>query len=241
MINKNLLHAAVTLTLTCSAMSVSADLPGKAELLMDPQTGFCDFDLGTYPDACVVRAVPDANYFAMDNSGDGVFDNDERVAIEPGLDGGIALGKTQTFGTSTGTGTSLVITAPGDIDAGWGFFNAAGWHTQAGTVSVASDDGAGSATLDMTGWTVNWNGGDIDMGQGAAAILSCGVDCATGDSFVLDYSAVVPDGGFAGVAYQLHLTGTVGGSSAVPVPAAVWLFGSGLLGLVGVARRRKAA
>ena len=28
--------------------------------------------------------------------------------------------------------------------------------------------------------------------------------------------------------------------SAVPVPAAVWLFGSGLLGLVGVARRKKA-
>jgi hypothetical protein len=29
--------------------------------------------------------------------------------------------------------------------------------------------------------------------------------------------------------------------SAIPVPAAVWLFGSGLLGLVGVARRRKSA
>ena len=28
---------------------------------------------------------------------------------------------------------------------------------------------------------------------------------------------------------------------AVPVPPAVWLFGSGLLGLVGIARRRKAA
>ena len=28
--------------------------------------------------------------------------------------------------------------------------------------------------------------------------------------------------------------------SSVPVPAAVWLFGSGLLGLIGVARRKKA-
>ena len=29
-------------------------------------------------------------------------------------------------------------------------------------------------------------------------------------------------------------------SSPIPVPAAVWLFGSGLLGLVGIARRKKA-
>ena len=29
-------------------------------------------------------------------------------------------------------------------------------------------------------------------------------------------------------------------TSAVPVPAAVWLFGSGLLGLIGIARRKKA-
>ncbi len=40
--------------------------------------------------------------------------------------------------------------------------------------------------------------------------------------------------------------GTAGGdfaqyTSAVPVPAAVWLFGSGLLGLVGIARRKKSA
>lgn len=37
-------------------------------------------------------------------------------------------------------------------------------------------------------------------------------------------------------AWAVH-TGDV---SAVPVPAAIWLFGSGLLGLVGIARRKKA-
>ena len=31
------------------------------------------------------------------------------------------------------------------------------------------------------------------------------------------------------------------GAAVVPIPAAVWLFGSGLLGLVGVARRKKAS
>ena len=29
--------------------------------------------------------------------------------------------------------------------------------------------------------------------------------------------------------------------SAVPVPPALWLFGSGLLGLIGIARRKKVA
>lgn len=35
-------------------------------------------------------------------------------------------------------------------------------------------------------------------------------------------------------------SGNVGSASIVPVPAAVWLFGSGLIGLVGIARRKKA-
>ena len=35
------------------------------------------------------------------------------------------------------------------------------------------------------------------------------------------------------------LPGSGFGQSGVPVPAAVWLFGPGLLGLIGIARRRK--
>ena len=38
---------------------------------------------------------------------------------------------------------------------------------------------------------------------------------------------------------ELHLSDEAVG--IIPVPAALWLFGSGLLGLVGIARRKKAA
>jgi hypothetical protein len=40
---------------------------------------------------------------------------------------------------------------------------------------------------------------------------------------------------------DVPISGGSTGTNAVPVPAAVWLMGSGLLGLVGVARRRKVA
>jgi hypothetical protein len=39
-------------------------------------------------------------------------------------------------------------------------------------------------------------------------------------------------------AFDPDFTGAVINPAVVPVPAAFWLFGSGLLGLVGVARRR---
>ena len=45
------------------------------------------------------------------------------------------------------------------------------------------------------------------------------------------------DGAFPGMNANFNFTAP----AAVPVPAAVWLFGSGLLGLVGVARRKKSA
>ena len=62
-----------------------------------------------------------------------------------------------------------------------------------------------------------------------------------------DLSEPYPSGPFFGAAKFQSTSGCEtgpGGCSdwvaAVPVPAAVWLFGSGLLGLVGVARRRQA-
>lgn len=51
-------------------------------------------------------------------------------------------------------------------------------------------------------------------------------------------------GTFNGASLQIYGGGydsglALVGTTAVPVPAAVWLFGSGLIGLVGIARRKK--
>ena len=50
-------------------------------------------------------------------------------------------------------------------------------------------------------------------------------------------------GGAAAIGDPLNMSsGAFSGSlSIVPVPAAIWFFGSGLLGLVGIARRKKTA
>ena len=224
---KSLLFAAVATAGVIAAPSAQASLAADANLNMGAQTGVCAYDMGTYPDSCIVAATPTGNYFAMDNDGSGIWEDAERVGIDAGVDGGILLGQDQILG---------------GIDSEWGFFGAPGYHFQNSSLSISSDNGMGDVTLSMSGWTVNWNGGDINMGEGADAIVTCGADCGVGDTFTLDYNAVVPSGGFEGVAYLLHLSGTIGtgtvAASDVPVPAAVWLFGSGLLGLVGVARRK---
>lgn len=129
------------------------------------------------------------------------------------------------------------------IDRDWSFFSAWGAHFNAVATPVTYTGGT-TASVNMSGWTVHWNGGDVDMGQGSPATISAGVDglWGTGDER-MDYAAVVPSGSFAGVQYAFHLAGTMAmptNTAVVPVPAAAWLLGSGLLGLVGVARRKAA-
>ena len=85
-------------------------------------------------------------------------------------------------------------------------------------------------------------GGQALLGDTGIATMACSTSsCSSGSTFTLDYFAHVPVGdpsGHGGTGYNLHLEGVV--TSAVPVPAAMWLFGSGLLGLIGVAKRKKA-
>lgn len=72
---------------------------------------------------------------------------------------------------------------------------------------------------------------DLDDFTGVSSLTEFRL--TVGDRWCGTDDAVVPNGECS------SLPSFVGGYNAVPVPAAVWLFGSGLLGLVGVARRRR--
>jgi hypothetical protein len=177
---------------------------------------------------------------AADANGDGITDN-TYVAIRaagstgnPGFNGMLDMDVAEPItvgagGTNHNTGNS--------IDRDWSFFSAWGAHFTTGPLEVTWDGVSNTATVDMTGWSVAWNGGIIDMGAGAPAVINLGGDGLGGLNDTLDYNAVVPSGGFAGVQYGLHL---VGNATLAPVPEAS-TYGMMLagLGLVGFAVRRR--
>lgn len=157
---------------------------------------------------------------------------------------GIVTGTAQAA-SGTHIGSPDGTESPG-IDQPWEFFGNTGMHWTSSPTNVLSSSG-NTATLDFSGWNVAWNDqlqiplGSLAWGgnpEGVAQI-TCGVDCSVGDSYSLYYSAIVPSttpGAFSLLGYELNLVGTI---TAVPLPAAIWLFLSGALLLFGNTGRKK--
>jgi hypothetical protein len=88
-----------------------------------------------------------------------------------------------------------------------------------------------------------WGGVFFPLGQASGGVTFHGTFTGSGGfsmwaEELIDASEDPNGAGFAGWTAQWAYVGTTD-LEPVPVPAAVWLFGSGLLGLVGVARRKK--
>ncbi|MDH5765678.1 MAG: hypothetical protein OEZ38_06630 [Gammaproteobacteria bacterium] len=149
---------------------------------------------------------------------------------------GINLGAVQHYDFSFAGGIDYFV-----------FLGAPGMHYTTSPTSVLSTSG-NTAALDFSGWSWAFNGASssFNLGSGAwagnaegVADVVCAVDCGHGDTYTLIYSATVPadePNGYAGFVYSLNLTGTI---SSVPVPAAIWLFVSGLMSIFGLARFRR--
>jgi hypothetical protein len=128
---------------------------------------------------------------------------------------------------STGAMENFLNGLQNDLTSG-GLTSLTGTETGTATEGVGSPQSKygffGGADLAATGSTAiklfGFTGNNVNGGQL--------------QSYLLGSATLGTDG-------TLTINGNGGGTAPVPLPAAVWLFGSGLMGLVGVSRRRKAA
>lgn len=193
--------------------------------------------------------VSGGSYFAVD-PGDGKVNIYEKVALAEGATG-LVIGVVTTPGAyhpaAPTAGDTNDITAPYYYNGSTG-----SWYS---TLPIT---GSTTAGLDMSGWDTAW---DTQSSVSMAAIAWQPLNCAElgctgytfmdgigrfqwdgvyGHAYTLDYASTVPPvdpSCFCQYPTYTHLEGIVA-AAPVPIPAAAWLFGSGLMGLLGLARRK---
>ena len=164
------------------------------------------------------------------------------------------------WGVNTGVPLSMVWDASG-------LFNAIDYGLQAGDVISGTDLKRNGAVIADVGSAAPASDGILNpntgllLNQGPAPLamttlntstlcipyVDCNGNALSGGEPLFDdgiSGSPMIDGPFPGLSVNFDIGSgnslTVLNVTTVPVPAAVWLFGSGLIGLVGVVRRRKA-
>lgn len=217
----------VTLNVNAAGINVPDDFPGNFQ--MDLLSGFANWDDG------------ESTHFAS-------------VELDT-TSSQIPFAATSFSPDGTGAGISSISTANSTINVGsTEFFSSPMNFFLEGVGAGSLDDidgtqGHWSLTMPLF---ADWNDSIWDLGiielssaasygyvgsSGLASVSGDIMNYATGDTFLVGQTTVIdPSSPFFGVRITLGLNGN--DPVVVPLPAAVWLFGSGLLGLIGLARRK---
>lgn len=144
-----------------------------------------------------------------------------------------------------------------DVSFGGGLFDTG--EVDLTILFVGADGHAGTVTLlggtsggGSTGFSIVANDESYTGYNSQPASLDESEECIPENDCYGIFAATIDlsgfSGTFGGVSLDISgssaapsLLGTTASVTAVPVPAAVWLFGSGLLGLIGVARKARSA
>ena len=159
----------------------------------------------------------------------GSFDLDE--AVIPTGSG------TKTF---TGVVDNFMLDVAGNIFTGQNGrlqqFTGSGGGTDFFSLSIGGSNGTISGNIGantINRFTVNWRGAALFPDPSVLA-----QNLTTGDFSFKRITIRFSDGSTTTSTIDNASNIAFGGTSVVPVPAALWLFGSGLLGMIGIARRK---
>ncbi len=178
--------------------------------------------VGAYTTNFVPTGSVNADSIVDSNGATWVFSKDSTATLD------------LSFGLSPGA-----VFAVSDVDLSILFVGDAG---HSGTITLLGGDQSGSITQPFSiGPGVNYTGFNSVTSNPPA--VNGGTQTTFGIFAANMNLAAAFSGTFTGVQLDISngsaVPSLVGTVAVVPVPAAVWLFGSGLLGLVGVARRKK--
>ena len=166
-------------------------------------------------------------------------DADDLITMDFLVDGSsVGSLNTNIFADVEISGVSDIPLDAGTVATGGGFFD---------LLTSSSNPGWGLEINFTSASITHIAAGGVEIALFGAAAASTGnqnlpFDLVMGDTVSFTFSSTnfsASDNGTYLTGFTASATGNVTGS-VVPVPAAVWLFGSGLLGLVGVARRKAA-
>ena len=163
--------------------------------------------------------------YMLDSNGNPAFENSQCISCNT-LTGEIDNNLTTLLDISAGTADDIIgSNALLDVGLDWSFTNLSFVINLDNTISISGSflwtnyNGLTTSTFTQLSQPLGGNGEFIAI---------------DGDSDFIKGNKLI-DGPFQG--NTIYLEGTV---STIPVPAAVWLFGSGLIGLAGFSKRKKA-